>query len=223
MVEDSTRVKNRLKALFRGRGIDCSGSAVYGTEDRQDWIAKLDSEGVRARAGRLWEELDCLGALCEEAEKELVSEARKHSAMKILVSVPGIGPVRAAVILGFASTPHRFRSKRQFWTYCGLGVVTETSGEYTMVNGHLGRSKTRPLVRGLNRNYNRALKRVFKSAAMTAATGPWKTHFEEMVADGRREPLALLTMARKIASITLTLWKRGERYDPKKLKIMHAA
>ena len=32
-----------------------------------------------------------------------------------------------------------------------------------------------------------------------------------------REPLARVTLARKLAAITLRLWKKGERYDPAKL------
>ena len=92
-----------------------------------------------------------------------------------------------------------------------------------MVDGRVCRSKRRPLVRGLNHNYSRALKSAFKSAAKTAASGPWKSHFDAMVASGTQESLALLTLARKIASITLALWKRGERYDQKKLKMLHAA
>ena len=223
MVEDGTRIKNRLKALFRGRGIDCSGSGVYSPDERKQWLAKLDTAAVRARATRLWEELDCVERLSEAARQELVSEARKHAAAKILRSIPGIGFVRAAVILGVASTPHRFRTKRQFWTYCGLAVVTETTSEYEVVDGRVYRSKRRPLVRGLNHNYSRVLKSVFKSAAKTAASGSWKSHFDAMVANGSQESLALLTLARKIASITLALWKRGEPYDQKKLKILHAA
>ncbi len=39
------------------------------------------------------------------------------------------------------------------------------SSEYVVVEGRVCRSKHRPLVRGLNRNYSRALKSVFKSAA----------------------------------------------------------
>ena len=223
IVEDGTRIKNRLKALFRGRLIDCSGSAVYNPDEQEQWLSKLDNAAVRARANRLWEQLDCVERLREEAEQELVAESRKHAAIKILRSIPGIGPLRAAMILGIVGTPHRFRTKRQFWAYSGLSVVTETSAEYAVVDGRICRSKKRPLVRGLNRNYSRSLKSVFKSAAKTAAAGPWKSHFDAMVANGTREPLALLTLARKIASITLTLWKKGERYDQKKVKLLHAA
>jgi len=223
MVGDCTRVKNRLKALFRGRAIRCGGSAVYSKEEREQWLGRLDSAAARARATRLWEELDCLEVLRAAAEKDLVAEARKHTATKTLQSIPGIGPIRAAVILGFAITPYRFRTKRQFWAYCGLAVRTETSSEYELVQGRVSRSRKRPLVRGLNHDYNRALKEVFKGAAATAATGPWESHFAAMVASGTRASLALLTLARKIAAITLALWKKGERYDDQKLKMTHAA
>jgi transposase len=223
VVGDGTRVKNRLKALFRARGIDCDGSGIYSADERQQWLAKLDGPAVRARAARLYEELDCLMVLREGAEKELLAEARKHAAMRILRSIPGVGPIRAAVILGVADTPHRFRTKRQFWTYCGLGVVTEATGEYVVINGHVCRSKKQALIRGLNRNYSRSLKSVFKSAAKTAASSEWKSHFDAIMAKGTPESLAFLTLARKIASITLALWKRGERYDENRLKAKHAA
>jgi hypothetical protein len=127
------------------------------------------------------------------------------------------------VILGVAGTPHRFRTKRQFWAYSRLAVVTATSAEYELVNGRVCRSKKRPLLRGLNNNYNRALKAVFKSAAKTVVAGVWKSRFEAMVANGTPESLARLTLARKIAAITLAIWKKGERYDQRKLKKKHAA
>jgi transposase len=223
IVADGTRIKNRIKAIFRGRGIDCSSAGVYSPDEREQWLAKLDHAAIRARALRLGEELDCITRLSEEAEKELWTEARKHAAIKILQSIPGIGPIRAAMILGIADTPHRFRTKRQFWTYCGLGVVMHTSSEYEVADGRIRRSEKRPLVRGLNHNYNRTLKYVFKSAAKTAAAGEWKSLFDAMVKQGRPESLVRLTLARKIASITLVLWKKGERYDQKKLKTKHAA
>ncbi len=36
--------------------------------------------------------------------------------------------------------------------------------------------------------------------------------------DDTKPNLAKLTIARQIASITLALWRTGERYDPKKLE-----
>ena len=75
--------------------------------------------------------------------------------------------------LGVVGPPHRFRTKKQFWAYCGLAVVTATSAEYELVDGRVRRSRKRPLLRGLNNNYNRAMKEVFKGAAKTAAASEW--------------------------------------------------
>jgi len=222
ILSDSTRVKNRLKGVFRGRGISCTGTNVYSKKGREQWLRKLDNSAVRSRISKLFKELDCLTELRNEAEKELLAEARKHPATKVLRSIPGIGPVRAAVILGFTITPHRFRTKSQFWKYCGLAVMSEITGEYAVIDGRVVRSRKKPLVRGLNINYNHALKEAFKGAATTAAMGAWKSHFDALVANGTRPSLALLTLARKIASIVLAVWKRGELYDSKKMKIMHA-
>ena len=222
ILNDSTRVKNRLKGIFRGRGITCTGSTVYSKKERDQWLQKIVDSAVRSRISRLFKELDCLTELRDEAEKDLLAEARKHPATKILRSIPGIGPLRAAVILGFTITPHRFRTKNQFWKYCGLAVTSEVTGEYAFIDGRLCRSRKKPLVRGLNINYNRALKEAFKGAATTAAMGAWRSHFDTMVANGTRPPLVLLTLARKIASIALAIWKKGEQYDNNKLKFMHA-
>jgi transposase len=204
------------------RWIPCSGTSVYNKEEREQWLKQLDKAFAGVRACRIFKELDFLSELREEAGKELIRETRKHSAAKILQSIPGIGPLRAGVILGFSVTPHRFRTRKQFWTYCGLAGTSKVSSEYAIIQGQVLRSKQQPLVRGLNRNYHRSLKEVFKGAAATAAMGSRRSQFDAMVANGMRAPSALLTLARKISSTTLTLWKKGEPYDEKKLKFMHA-
>lgn len=223
IIHDSTRVKNRLKALFRGRGIACRGTGVYSQKERDEWLKRLDNAALQLRIRRLWKELDLLVELRQEAEKDLLLEARKHPEIKILRSIPGIGRLRAAVILAFAITPYRFRTRKQFWHYCGLGLRSKITSEYEFVQGRVRRSKKRPLLRGLNPNYNRALKDAFKGAAVTAALGPWESQFRAMVDDGMRAPLALLTLARKIAVIAWVLWKKGERYDENKVRFAHAA
>jgi transposase len=55
--------------------------------------------------------------------------------------IPCIGPIRAALLVALMQTPHRFRTKRQLWTYSGLALETRTSGEYRFVDGQLRRSR----------------------------------------------------------------------------------
>jgi transposase len=212
--QDSTRIMNRLKAIFRSRGISCRGTSVYLPNNRKEWLEKLDSNGSRCRAERLLKQLESLATLRLEAQRDLVRESHKHKDYKILRGIPGIGSIRVALILAFVMTPHRFRNKRQFWTYTGFSVIRRGSAEYEITQGELKRTKRKPLPRGLNNNYNRVLKNVFKGAALTAAyRGPFKKLFDQRVANGTAPNLALLTLARKIASITLALWKKGERFD----------
>ncbi len=215
--QDSTRVMNRVKAIFRGRGIPCRGTEIYESRNRKEWLEKLNDKGAQLRAKRLFEQLESLQPLCVEAQKDLVREGRKHQSYKILRRIPGLGPIRVSLILAFVITPHRFRNKRQFWTYAGFSVVRRGSAEYEITQGELKRSKRKLLPKGLNNNYNHVLKNVFKGAALSAAyRGPFKQLFENRVADGKAPNLVLLTLARKIASITLALWKKGERFDIKR-------
>ena len=63
------------------------------------------------------------------------------------------------------------------------------------------------------------LKDVFKGAATaaTARPGPLQDFYHGVIARGTREELARVTLTRKLAALTLRLWKTGERYDPTKL------
>ena len=75
--------------------------------------------------------------------------------------------------------------------------------------------------RGLNRNHNRVVKGVFKGAATAASVraGALREWHQGLLSRGMREELARVTLARKLATITLRLWKRGERYDPTQLTV----
>jgi transposase len=215
--QDSTRVMNRVKAIFRGRGIPCRGTSLYQPKNRKEWLGKLDGDGSRHRAELLLKQLEFLGKLRLEARKSLVRESRKHKDFKILRTIPGLGAIRVSLILAFVMTPYRFRNKRQFWTYTGFSVVRRGSAEYEITQGAVTRTRKKPLPRGLNRNYNRVLKNVFKGASLTAAyRGSFKSLFDQRVANGSLPSHVLLTLARKIAAITLTLWKKGESFDIKR-------
>jgi len=220
LTEDTTRVMSRLKALYRGQAIASAGKKAYGRRHRAAGLAQLKGGGLHRRVQRLYEELDALQALRREARRELIAESRKHLAVKVLRTVPFLGPIRAAVLIGRVQTPHRFRGKRQFWAYSGLALETRSSADYQFVNGELERKKRPIWIRGLNLNHNHDLKNVFKSAATTASAreGPLRTFYEGLLAKGRVPAMARLTLARKIAAITLSVWKKGEPFDAEQLK-----
>ena len=218
--KDLTRVMNRIKALYRSWSIPCAGTQVYAPRYREQWLNKIPQAGVRRRAELLYEQLDGLQALRRNVRPEFLAESRKHMAAKLLRQIPCIGPIRAGLLIALMQTPHRFRSKRQLWTYSGLAVETHDSAQYRYVDGQLQRSKKPQQLRGLNQNHNHEMKHIFKSAATRAScgVGPFRDFYAALLAKGMKPEMARLTLARKIAAITLTLWKKGGRFDAEQLK-----
>jgi hypothetical protein len=51
LTEETTRVRNRIKAVFRSRAVACSGRDIY-TRNRCEWIEKLKEEGLRLKGGK---------------------------------------------------------------------------------------------------------------------------------------------------------------------------
>ena len=187
ITKDLTRVMNRLKALYRSWAIPRAGIEVYAPRYHAEWLAKINEGGVRRRAEHYYKQLDVMRLLRQEVRRDLLVEAKKHKAWKLLRQIPGIGPIRAAILIAVMQTPHRFRTKRQLWNYSGLGLETYDGAEYRAVQGQLEHSKKQATVRGLNKDYNHDLKDVFKGAAMRVSTavGPLHDFYQALLAKGR--------------------------------------
>jgi transposase len=219
VVRDSVRVQNRIKSMMRSRGVAVEGHAVYGLDSRKAYHEKLP-EGTRAAVATLYAEYDLLEELRKRAEKELVLEARRHPASRILATYPGIGAIRAARLLPIVVTPHRFRTKRQFWSYCGLGIVMRSSADWVRDTSGTWQRTQMQQTRGLNLTHNHQLKAIFKGAATTVLMhyhdDPLYADYQRLLAGGTKPNLAKVTLARKIAGIVLALWKAQEEYAPDK-------
>jgi hypothetical protein len=85
------RAKNRLKSVFRARGISTQGE-VYGERGRPKRLDLLPA-GPRDLAEWLYKELDVLVPLRAEAEERLLTEARCHPITRKLKTAPGLGPL----------------------------------------------------------------------------------------------------------------------------------
>ena len=220
LTQDQTRVMNRIKALYRSWAIACAGKSCYGPRQRETWLVQLPHPAVRCRAEFYYQQMESVQSLRQQARQQLLREGRKHPAFRLLQKIPYIGPIRAVLLIVFIQTPHRFRTKRQLWAYCGLALETRDSGEYRFRAGQLQRKRRSPTVLGLNRNHHHRLKYVLKSVAARACAGSGPVHdFAQTLLDqGMRPEMVRLTVARKIAAIILVLWKKGVAFDPQYLK-----
>ena len=220
ITKDLVRVMTRVKAIYRSWAIPCTGKQVYAPRHRGEWLAKISEPGVRRRAEFYYQQLDALRALRQDVRRELLVESKKHKVWKLLCQIPSMGPIRAAVLMGILQTPHRFRTKRQLWTFSGFGIETHSSADHRSIAGQLRRSKRPASIRGLNQNHNHDLKNLFKGAAIIASSkpGPFQEFYAVLLAKGMRPEMARLTLARKIAAITLLVWKKVVCLDARYLK-----
>jgi len=217
-VSDSIRVMNRIKALYRSWSIGCAGRDVYYKRNREEWLSKfpIPESGVRAKI--YYAQLDLLKEQRKEIKKVFLKEARRYPVEKILRGIPGFGPVRSAFAIAVIGTPHRFRTERQLWSYSGLSVVIHSSADHSIISDQIVRKQHKHNTRGLTRDFNRILKMVFKGAATEAIRkDPMKTIYKTKVATGMRPEMAILSIARKLAAISLILWKRGEKFSVEKV------
>jgi len=220
LVRDVVRVQARLKVMYRARGIATPGKSVYSPSGRDQWLKRLPVSS-RWATEKLHEEYDRLLDLEQELEQELRAEARKHRISRVLATAPGLGPIRVAQLLPIVVTPHRFRTRSQFWAYCGLGIVMRSSSDWVQARtGGWARAQVQQ-TRGLNRNHNSTLKGIFKGVATTIVTrldtDPLYEHYLRLTSAGTKPNLAKLTVARRVAAIVLRMWKDEKEYDPGKL------
>lgn len=222
IVQDTVRIQNRIKALFRSRGVSASGKSIYASDEHEAWVEKLPASAQGA-ARLLFAEYDAQCGVRAEAEKRLVAESHQHPITRKLETCPGLGPIRVAQLVSIVVTPDRFRTRAQFWSYCGLGIVMRSSSDWVKEPAGDWQRKTVMQTRGLNYNHNHTLKSVFKGAATTVATqlptSALGVAYKHMLDSGTKPNLAKVTLARKIASTVLSMWKHKEAYDAAK----HAA
>jgi transposase len=149
-----------------------------------------------------------------------LAESRKHPACRRLRGIPGLEAVRVALLIARVQTPHRFPNRACFWGYLGLGLVRRDSAEYRLVEGRIVRRSKPVTIRGLNPNHQPELKAIFKSAplAVIRRPGPFKDYYDQRVEQGRKPELLRLNVARKLAALTLSLWKKGGRYRAEAVK-----
>lgn len=214
---DLVRIQNRLKALYRSRGLSTPGGEVYSQAHRDAHLSTLPAP-YRPSALLLYVQLDAVQQVKKDADKQLIECSHKHAIARTLQTCPGLGPIRVAQLIATMITPHRFRGARQLWAYSGLGIVMRSSSDWVMTSGGWQRAELNK-TRGLNRNYNRRLKAIFKGAATAVLSHriePLYADYVRLTEQGTKPPMAKLTLARKIAATVLAMWKNQEVYDPQR-------
>ena len=202
LVEEAVRIKLRYKSLFRKNGYRITGERLYSDDS---FLKDLEREDHNFIGENLYQVLQQLEESREKYVKEIMKFSKSFKEIRRLKTIPGIGVIRAAQISAQVIDPKRFPSKYQYYSYCGLVRHGRESGEYKY-----GSKK----IWG-----NRVLKCVYKMAAQNAIKGNngLSKYYEALRDKGVTEKNARNAVSRKIAAISLGLWKKDKNYDDKKV------
>ncbi|KXA91496.1 hypothetical protein AKJ57_00975 [candidate division MSBL1 archaeon SCGC-AAA259A05] len=116
-----TGFKNKIKVDLAKHGIRRDFSY---SEENKEWLRSLDIDSVA-------DYLDMIVALnnpIERITKEIKKEARVDEDAKLVMTIPGIGPIWSLTITAEIGDVGRFPSPKHFCSYSGLVPSTEQSG-----------------------------------------------------------------------------------------------
>lgn len=209
LVHMRTALKNRIHATFAKYGIQFEGqSDLFGAKGRKEMNDRLGELPPETRHS-VEQELKLLDQLEEQidlAEKRIRQVIAVTPAMKLLMSLPGVGPVLAITIALEVGEVGRFPDAQHLASYSGTVPRVNSSGGKTRFG------RTRPDV-------NHYLKRAFVEAANVVVLNQARTpgchavKLYQRVKANKGHGKAVVAVGRHLAESTYWVLKKNEPYQ----------
>lgn len=162
----------------------------------------------RAVHGSIADVMETLDAQIAELKKEINNHIDSDPGLRrdtgLLASIPGIGELTAAFVLGCAGDLRRFDDPRKLDAFAGMNPAIRESGKWA------GQSRLSKLGHALLRAklYMPAMTAIRHNVAVRAL-------FDRLVARGKPRKLALGAAMRKLLHIAWGVIRSGKLFDPK--------
>lgn len=196
----------RSRLAFQGRPVGRGQSFANLEKQVRDRLSKLvREEGLDLRPDLL-PLMDILGSLDEQIkrfDRELEKIAKAHSVTRLLMEVPGVGPICALSFYTAVDDPTRFKRNCDVAAYLGLIPRRYQSG---LASKTMGITKNGSK---LTRTHLVTAAIVFLMHGPDCALREWALALRDRVGP-RRSNIAL---ARKLAIILLAMWKNGTHFE----------
>lgn len=200
-VSRRTAAKNGLRSLLRSHLIEAPEGLW--TKKGLAWLESLELPTAAARLRRdvLLDDLGHADGQVKRLNRELDRIGRAHAGVRLLKTIPGVGPRTAEAVCAFIDEPRRFRAK-QIGSYFGLVPRQDQSGSTNRL-GHITREGP-PVVR-----------RLLTEAAWRSVrhSGRVKALHERIHrGDKERRKIALVAVSHYLARAMLAMLQTGETW-----------
>src|SRR5690625_435805 len=148
---------------------------------------------------------DAIEAILEELRaNENAADALPQGVHHVIQTIPGIGPVLAAAIIGEVGDIHRFSNARKLVAFAGLDATVRASGKFVGTRNRMSK-------RG-----SPHLRRALWLAAMSASRfhPGLRDYYKAKRAEGKHFMVATGAVARRLTHILHAVWRQGRPFDP---------
>jgi transposase len=203
LVDQSTAVKNQIRALLRGQGIKGLVGRRQWTQAGIQWLKEQTwpTEHEKLRVDLLLEQVAQVREKADRITQALDHIAQEHPGVKLLMTIPGVGARTAEAFVAYVDDPRRFHSGA-IGAYFGLVPREDSTGDYRRL-GHItkeGPATVRKLVT------EAAWRGAFKSARIKAV-------YERILkGDPGRKKLAIVATGHWLCRVMLAMLKTGEAF-----------
>ncbi len=138
IVNQRTDIKNHIRGVLKTYGIRLG--SVGSTKFSKAVKARLDGldRTVQSTMEKLLELFELLNEKITEMDFELLTASRKDLEVRLLMTIPGIGPITALTYKAEIFEPSRFKNSRTVGAYLGMTPTQYSSGE-TKKQGRISR------------------------------------------------------------------------------------
>jgi transposase len=196
------RAKNQIRGVLREN--DIAGAKWLWSKKKLAWLESLDLHPVaKLRLELAIEEFKTLDARIRRLEAELQKYADRTPAVKLLMTIPGVGIRTAETFVAWVDDVTRFRNNRQIGSYFGVVPCQDASADKNRL-GHITRDGP-PVMRKL-----------LCEATWTAIKkDPTFKRFFEQVMGGKpeRKKIALVATMHRMIKVMGAMLRSGEAYD----------
>lgn len=195
------RLKGRMKAILHANLIPPYKGHLFGKVG-QRWLETLPlPDEERGLMRRLMAEMERVAAQLAEIDKVLAKQCLEDPRAHRLMTIPGVGPIVASVVLASIGDISRFASPDKLSSYFGLTPRVRQSGDHPARHGRISKQG------------NADARKMLVEAAWSAKTapGPLRAFFNR-VQKKRGAPAAAVATARKLAVMIWHVLSRETEY-----------
>jgi len=209
LVAKRVRVKNSLRSLLRGQGVELPSGFRLWTQKGIVFIRDVEwsTRPLALQRDIQLDELETINRQIRMAEAELNVMGDNHPGVYLLRTIPGVGPRTAEAVVAYIDNPRRFTYNKGIGSYFGLVPSQDQSSDKNRL-GHITREGPSTVRKMLT---EAAWQGIRHSTHI-------RNYYERMLhGDEQRKRIALVATAHYLVRVMHAMLRSGEmwRFDQK--------